>query len=379
MDSNIKNLADVENAQKDLFLGKIDSKLTMNIRKSQIVDNDEWIDMVNFTIPYLEKALNKFNKQIVTEEEVIKIELIKKVTVESIKHLSKNTNFISEFDEETGDVIPSKILNAYKEESFLTYENRFLYTLIKLIDDFIFLRTREEEEDGEKTKEYRGKNFQQAKYEGTTKINKERIKLNFEYTSENTEGEKRARDNEEKIKELKKGMSMIKATELFKILDSTRITLVKPPLKMTNVLLKNVNFQYCVKLWSYLNSHLDAQTKAIKESKEYEEKGMTKDLIDQDFFIKYLIFNSINLQVTNSKKLKTSLLDDKERRELTEILIQKLININPDLSDQELKKLIAEKYVAYRTKKYISLKPLEDEFNKKIKEYLEKIGKLRIK
>ena len=73
------------------------------------------------------------------------------------------------------------------------------------------------------------------------------------------------------------------------------------------------------------------------------------------------------------------MLDDKERKELTDILIQKLITINPDLSDQDLKKLIAERYVAYKTKKTISLKPLEDEFNRKIKEYLEKIGKLRIK
>ena len=92
-----------------------------------------------------------------------------------------------------------------------------------------------------------------------------------------------------------------------------------------------------------------------------------------------MIFNSVNFQVTNSKKLKSSSLDEKERRELTEILIQKLININPDLSDQELKRLIAEKYVETRNRKFISLKPVEDEFNKKIKEYLEKIGKLRIK
>lgn len=376
MEVNIKNLTETQGEEKEYFIDKIDSKLIMNMSKKQIIDDDEWIDLVNFTIPHLEKALNKWNKQIITEEEIIKIELIKKVSVESIKHLSKNTNFISEFDEETGDVIPSKILNAYKEESFLTYENRFLYTLIKLIDDFIYLRTRDDAKD---MNDYSGKNFQKAKYEGTTKINKERIKLNFEYVSEEVETQAKTRDNEEKIKELKKGMNLIKATELFKLLDSQKVVLVKSPLKMTNVLLKNVHFQYCVKLWGYLNSHLDAQTKAIKAQKEYEEKGMAKDLIDEDFFIKYMIFNSINFQTTNSRKLKSTLLDEKERKELTDKLIEKLININPELSDQELKNLIAEKYIAYRSKKDISLKPLEDEFNKKIKEYLEKIEKLRIK
>ena len=95
MEVNIKNLTETQGEEKEYFIDKIDSKLIMNMSKKQIIDDDEWIDLVNFTIPHLEKALNKWNKQIVTEEEIIKIELIKKVSIESIKHLSKNTNFIS--------------------------------------------------------------------------------------------------------------------------------------------------------------------------------------------------------------------------------------------------------------------------------------------
>ena len=151
MDLNITRLANIEGDKAGEFLGKIDSKLIMEVKRNQIVENDEWLDMVEFTIPYIEKALIKQIKQIVTEEEIIKIELIKKVTVESVKHLSKNVNFVDHF-EDNGDVIPKKILNAYKEETFVTYENRFLFTLIRLIEDFIFLR----EKEGES--QYKGKN-----------------------------------------------------------------------------------------------------------------------------------------------------------------------------------------------------------------------------
>ena len=52
--------------------------------------------MVEFSLPHLEKAVTK---NIVTEEEIIKIELIKKVTVESVKHLSKNVNFVDRFNQ----------------------------------------------------------------------------------------------------------------------------------------------------------------------------------------------------------------------------------------------------------------------------------------
>lgn len=377
MDIDIRNLTDEQEEEKEIFVNKIDSKLILDLNRNQILEDTEWIDMVIETSPHILKAFNKWMKQIVTEEEVIKMELIKKISVESIKHLAKHTNLIAEFDEDTGDVIPSQILNAYKEEDFVTYENRFLYSLVKLIDDFIYLRTEAQEKNSPK---YRGKNYQRAVYEGSTKINKEKVKLKFEYTSEAVEEQDKSKEIEDKIKELKKGMALIKSTELYKLLDSKRFTLVKNPLKMTNVLLKNVHFQYCVKLWGYLNSHLDVQAKALKAQKAFEERGTAKELVDEDFFIKYLIFNSINMEKFGlNERLKTTKLDDKDRRELTDKLLEKLINLNPEFSDQELKKLIAEKYVTFKNKKYVSLKPLEDEFNKKIKEYLEKIGKLRIK
>ena len=67
--------------------------------------------------------------------------------------------------------------------------------------------------------------------------------------------------------------------KMYKFLSSKKIILVKSPLKMTNVLLKNVHFQYAVKLWNYLNSHMDAQNKTIKQNKDFEEKGITKQFI----------------------------------------------------------------------------------------------------
>ena len=169
---------------------------------------------------------------------------------------------------------------------------------------------------------------------------------------------------------------MVKATEMFKFLASKRVILVKSPLKMTNVLLKNVHFQYAVKLWNYLNSHMDAQNKAIKQNKDYEEKGLTKQLIDEDFFLKYLIFKNASLE--QEQKLKPVPIDPTVRKEMTELLIEKIIDINPYMTDKELKEMIANKYVQYKVKKDISLKPLEEIFRKNIENYLQKTEKMKL-
>ena len=211
-DLNILKLANMEKENSIKFLGKMDSKLLMDVSKSRVIDNDEWIEMVEFTMPYLEKALTKQIKNIVTEEEIIKIELIKKVTVESVKHLSKNVNLVDQYNQKSGEVIPKKILNAYKEETFLTYENRFLYTLIKLIEDFIYLREKQSPD------QYKGKNYQKANYEAAIKLKKEKINVNVEYNSEMITGIRKTDGTAERIAEIKKSLKMLKQTDVYQTL-----------------------------------------------------------------------------------------------------------------------------------------------------------------
>ena len=372
-DLNILKIANMEKENSIKFLGKMDSKLLMDVSKSRVIDNDEWIEMVEFTMPYLEKALTKQIKNIVTEEEIIKIELIKKVTVESVKHLSKNVNLVDQYNQKSGEVIPKKILNAYKEETFLTYENRFLYTLIKLIEDFIYLREKQSPD------QYKGKNYQKANYEAAIKLKKEKINVNVEYNSEMITGIRKTDGTAERIAEIQKSLKMLKQTDVYQTLVAKKATYVKSPLKMTNVLLKNVNFQYAVKLWNYLSEQMEISDKAVNESSEFEEKGIIKRLIDEDIFLMHSIFKSTNVDHTLKGKAKTTVEDKKMTKELTDALIEKIIELNPDLTDKELKDMITEKLLVMKTRKIVSLKPIEDRFKEVISRYMTRAREVRLK
>lgn len=373
MNLNILKLIDPEEEKDEKFFRNMDSSLRMYVNRKKIIENEEWIDKIEFTIPYIEKALRNPNKNIITEEEVIKIEQIKKVTVESIKHLSKNTNLISEWDQDSGDVIPSKILNSFKEESFLTYENKFIYTLIKLIEDFVFIRTKDTGKS-----EYKGKHHKKAVYEASTKSTREKITVNMEYTLESLEENQKEGNVEERIRDLNMKIKTLKATDMYQLIDSKKITLIKAPLKMTNVLLKNVNFQYAVKLWQYLSDNFELKNEAVKEDTDYEAKGITKELVDESFYLNHLIFTNENGQENKKKKLKAAI-DQKAKQEMTDTLIEKIITINPELAEQELKKMIAERYVVIKNRNVISLKPIENRFREKIDSYLSKVKELRLK
>lgn len=372
-DLNILKLASIEREKSVQFLGQIDSKLLMDVSKSRVTENNEWIDMVEFTMPYLEKALTKQIKNIVTEEEIIKIELIKKVTVESVKHLSKNVNLVDRYNQQSGEVVPKKILNAYKEETFLTYENRFLYTLIKLIEDFIYLREKQS------PNEYKGKNYQKANYEASIKLKKEKVNVNVEYNSEVLTGIRKTDGSAERIADIKKKLKVLKQTDVYVTLVSKKATYVKAPLKMTNVLLKNVNFQYAVKLWNYLSEQIELNDKMTNESSEFEEKGMVKKLLDEDIFLMHSIFKSTDLENQFKGKAKAAIEDKKVTKELTDALIEKIIELNPDMSEKDINKLITDKLLVMKTRKLISLKPIEDKFKEKIDKYMANAKEVRLK
>ena len=255
----------------------------------------------------------------------------------------------------------------------MTYENRFLFTLIRLIEDFIYIREKIAQSD------FKGKNSQKATYEADVKLRKEKIKVNFEYNTDITVSAKKTESTAERIKKLKASLKMLKSTELYQILASKRVIPVKAPLKMTNVLLKNVNFQYAVKLWNYLSEQMEMKDKSEKLTKEYEDKGISKRLIDEDIFLMHLIFRNQENDEKRKGQKKEAIEDKNARKELTDALMERIIDLNPELSDKELKQLIADKYMFMKTRRVISLKPVEDRFKDRIDKYMNQIKEVRLK
>ena len=113
--------------------------------------------------------------------------------------------------------------------------------------------------------------------------------------------------------------------------------------------------------------------------KQLEEKGITKKLVDEDIYLMNLIFSNKNIEEKLKGKRKNAIEDKKARKELTDNLIEKIIELNPDLSDKELKQMITDKLLVMKTRNVISLKPIEDKFKEKIDKYMSQAKEVRLK
>ena len=165
--------------EEESFKKNLESSLHVKTDYEKVIKDTEWIKIIEDTIPYLDNIFRAPNRFIINEEEVVKIERARRITVESIKNLSRNTNFIQEVDKKTGDVKPSKILNIDKEESYDTYENRLIYTLIQNMKYFVSIKKK----NLENVLDANSKNDKLFEYSGNTRVQNQNINLSLSLSS----------------------------------------------------------------------------------------------------------------------------------------------------------------------------------------------------
>lgn len=372
-----------QNSSIKEFKEKTNSRLKVDIKRKKATRDTEWLDIIEQTLPYIDNIFRTPNRFIINEEEIVKIEQAKKVTVETIKHLSKNTNLIQTVDEVTGDVTPSKLLNVRKEESYNTYENRLIYTLIQ--NTKIFMRKKSEalikdinlenEEDKDNTK---------LEYNATSEVKDEKInvqvKLNSEADSSTDESKDKNKAILDKIEEIKRKIDVISNSEPYKVIDKLNITLVREPIRKTNVVLKNVNFQYAMKLWSYLRENYDGdEFEGADENKNYIDQGELKQFIDETFLLQYLAMKTIDEDKTENEVTYQEL-----KEQIIEQMVEQIVDMEQDSAEsindinneeQKIIQMISEKYEVIKYKKTEIIKEIQQIFKKHIEKYEEQVEK----
>lgn len=363
--------ANKENTQK--FIDSSESTLKVQVDKKIITKDTEWIDLMEEIIPHLDIIFRKPNRFIENEEEIVKIEQTRKVSVETIKHLSKNTNFIQKIDEKTGDVIPSKLLNVRKEESFNTYENRLIYTLMQNVKFFIYKRKESIEQSlGNNNNDDQGKNNKQLEYNAKSKLNEEDVDINVSISSKlnSQENEKNNGTNNllERIEEIEKKIKDVESSEVYKILDKLNVILVKDPVRKTNVVLKNVHFQYAMKLWEYLKANMDEQANSSDENRDFMDEGPLKKMMDEAFMLQYLIMKTLDDDGKEKQDTKKEI-----KALVVEQMLDKIMDFDEDITEEQLQQLVAEKYEVIKYKKMAVLQDIQKIFKKHIEKYEEKV------
>ena len=107
------------------------SDVTATLKRSTVHKTIDvaWVDKIEQTLPYLDLIVRNPTIMIEDVDEILPVELSRNISEKTIKHLAQHTNMILNITEDD-EVIPQKLLNVFHEETLLTYENKFINTLL---------------------------------------------------------------------------------------------------------------------------------------------------------------------------------------------------------------------------------------------------------
>lgn len=300
----------------------------------KVVD-EKWLTTIEESLDAINEIIEKPRRFIATTEEVVPVALAKKITADSVRHLSMNTQFIA--SDENGDIQPTRVLNVSTEESYDLYENRFIYHLIQrlvtFIDkrtDVIFWSTGDETSNTLKMESKVDDAYEEIEYKIEMKIK------NRQSFAENDS------DNMQVFMRIDRVRRMVLALRQSSFCSlMAGCSKVRSPIQRTNLMMKDPNYRTCYKLWQFLES--------------YDEVGYTIDVKDSslEFDEEYMIQLYTNL-ITNYTVFKSLLESDprkleeaaaKRRKVIKPKFIKKIeeqIVDDYDIPDVEVRKVIIE-------------------------------------
>ncbi len=353
--------------KSQLFIKNVNSDMHYKSELSSEGSNFDWLDEIEFALTYIDNIVRSPRVILVSEQEVVKIERAKKITVESVKDLARNTFYIEKIDPKNQDVQPSKILEVHNEESYNTYENRFIYSLIDLMTKFVAKKEK-------LIDSLENKNKKTLEYTASTNINGEhvdvRVKLNSSLNSKYEKDKDALKELKERIKKVKQYLSIWNKSELIKSLQKARASFVVPPIKKTNLILKNPNFQIATRLWEFLYSYDLKDHNVEDEGLDTAGTNTLKDILNDSFLTQYFVLDSISDSKKEQKEQlsKYALIMLKQQVERS---ISLLLNCGVKITDEQILEMVAEVIKNEKNKKTVGKNDVKKKFKSIMDEYLE--------
>ncbi len=359
---------DKENSK--LFMKKMQSQMAYKSDYSGDLVSFDWVDEIEAACPYIDIIVRNPKFALIREENVVKVEKAKRITVASVKDLARHTENINKVNKNK-DVEPKKILDVRNEETYNIYENRFLYTLINQLIRFVLKKE-------ELLNNFELSDHKLLEYAANTENSLERLNIEVKITSEvlpSTKVDKKIQDEIKKIKQrikrIKQYISSWERSEMVKSLEKAHVPFVNPPIKKTNIILKNPNFRIAVKLWEFLNSYDYQDNDDKKENIDDDANDVLKGFLDHSFLIDYLVLDSmVPLKREQKKKMAKHavlLLTEEIKR-----VVDLLLSCGYEITNEELLKLIAKEIKDDNPNRLVGADDVKKKFKNAMEEYLER-------
>lgn len=312
------------------------SETTIDQQREELVKvvDEEWISVIEDSLDAINNVIEKPRRFITTEQEVVPVSLAKKISADSVRHLSQNTQFLAPSDD--GGVHPTKILNVSMAETYDLYENRFVYHLIQRLLTFVDRRT--------DVIFWSTGNEVRNRFTMHSKIGDayEEIEYNVEMTVKDrqnfAENDADNMDTFMRIDRVRRLVMALRGSSFCQLMKGCSV--VRSPIQRTNLIMKDPNYRKCFQLWQFMERYdkvgysIQVKDSALAFDDEYLAQMYT-NLINNYAVFKSLVSDDRNLTELASEQREPVV--PKFVKEIKEELVDSC-----DIPDVEVRKVFVE-------------------------------------
>lgn len=344
------------------------SDTTIDQQREELVKvvDEEWISVIEESLDAINSIIEKPRRFITTEEEVVPVSLAKRISADSVRHLSQNTQFLAPSDD--GGIHPTKILNVNTAETYDLYENRFVYHLIQRLltfvdkrTDVIFWSTGNEIRNRFTMRSKIGDAYEEIEYNVEMTV---KDRQNFaENDADNI-------DTFMRIDRVRRLVMALRNSSFCQIMEGCSV--VRSPIQRTNLIMKDPNYRKCFQLWQFMERYdkvgynIEVKDSALAFDDEYMVQMYT-NLINN-----YAVFKSLISDDRNLSELASEQREPVAPKFITEIKEEFVDSC--DIPDVEVRKVFVEGV----TQAQLDAEEALDEQRKKNRELKSKVKALKV-
>lgn len=211
------------------------------VRSSVCTVDEKWVEAVERGISFIENAIKEERRFIRTDGDVLPVEKIKRVSKESVQHLARHSDLVRGW--KSGDeVVPDKLLTVERLNDYATYENRFLYMLLRMLKEFV------ENKYSQilKASVYHGEYTSRK----SVRVGGRRLELDIRISDENAGDELLNGNILGRVDQLRQSIAFCLRTPL--MVEVSKSDVIHSGLTKTNILKMDRNFKGAVELYDFL-------------------------------------------------------------------------------------------------------------------------------
>lgn len=260
-----------------------DSTVSRTKRKLLRAIDESWVNAVEGALEAMDWLVRNPTHYIAETEEILPIEMTKKITGRSVVHLCQHTNFITT---DGDDIIPKKMLNVFRDDSLMTYENKFLNTLIARLA--IFVKRRYDIAVNYGVDELVDElNYQSTFEDGDAKG---KVTVTVEYRVPNTDKAANSLFGTELWRRIERVNTVTQEFLRSEFVEKMERRYVNPPILRTNAIVKNKYFRQCLALWDFIERYDDAGYGLVVEENALDVQNDYAEVLGKTAAMQYMMF-----------------------------------------------------------------------------------------